>query len=235
MTPTSTTDANPLVWIWQRRPLSTALEKFLIPADSLPTGTLPLLQHRYVPGDRVVFTPPSKPISHYGTVVQDQGLYLAINGQKPSDSYTISKLNARPDGVPLSVTPPVPDVVGNPNAQPTIVHNRHTATAHWNVGTPDTNGSQAQARLHVSFWHRHGFLARLSSVTELRHRNPRRERRRPTTPVVVHLHPATRPSQHATRECLHAAITIIRDAVSNGESAVSLHFTTSAPALGPRQ
>jgi hypothetical protein len=221
--PTASPSTPTVVWLWQRRPDSTELEKALIPAHLVPEGWLPMLQHRYADGDRVQFDYDGK--AQLGTVVQDQGMYLAIDGDKPGSGYTIHKTDVRPhDAAPTTPAAPVIVTAIDPRPDPAVRREGHTATAYWNLGQPTAGGWQARARLHIAFQTDIGFVATLSSVEELHHRGERRERPRPLDPIVVHHHPTRRRSHHAVRECLRDAIDVVVSAAGQREQAVCVHF-----------
>ncbi|MEV6644327.1 hypothetical protein [Amycolatopsis sp. NPDC051371] len=225
--PAATPSMPTLVWLWQRRPDSTDLEKALIPAHLIPDGWLPLLQHRYTAGDRVQFDYDT--VTQLGTVVQDQGMYLAIDGDKPGSGYTIHKTDVHPHNAePTAPTEPVIATAIEPHAHPAVRREGHTATAYWNLGQPAAGGRQTRARLQISFHDGIGFVATLSSIDEL-HCGEHRERPRPLDSVVVHHHPTRRPSHHAVRECLRDAIDVVISAAGQREPTVCVHFV---PVLG---
>jgi hypothetical protein len=212
-----------LTWLWQRKPDSTELEKALIPAHLIPAGWLPMLQHRYAEGDRVRFTYDGT--SLLGTVVQDQGMYLAINGERPGSGFTIHKTDVGPhDAEPAAPADPVVDTAIDPHPDPAVRREGHTATAYWNLGRPTASGWQSRARLHIAFQAAIGFVATLSSVEERHQAGEHRERQRPLDPVVVHHHPTRRPSHHAVRTCLRDAIDIVISAAGQRQPVVCTHF-----------
>ncbi|MEV6871700.1 hypothetical protein [Amycolatopsis sp. NPDC051128] len=225
--------ANPstqeLVWLWQRQPDSTDLEKALILAHMVPAGWLPSLQHRYAEGDRVRFTYDGK--SLLGTVVQDQGMYLAIAGERPGSGFTIHKTDVRPhDAEPAAPVDPVIDTAIDPHPDPVIRREGHTATAYWNLGRSTEDGWLPWARLHIAFQPDIGFVATLSSIEERDHAGEHRERQRPLDPVVVHHQPTRRPSHHAVRTCLRAAIDIVISAAGQRQPVVCAHFVPTLAA-----
>ncbi|WP_158889036.1 hypothetical protein [Amycolatopsis anabasis] len=225
----SAAPAEPPVWLWQRQPNSVELEKLLVPASIVPDGWLPLLQHRYLPGDRVCFTYDEHHFDHHGVIVQDQGLYVAIDGDIRDTGYTIHKTDVRPEvGEPTTPDPPAAATVVSPHRDPVLRIEDYTITACWNLGTPRDTGWQPQARLRIAFQSESGFTATLYSVDELDHCGLRRERHRPVDSVVVHHHPAARRSKKAVRDCLRAALDIVRDAVDRGEPVVRAHFVPDA-------
>lgn len=225
-------DANPtaaepeaMTWLWQRQPLSVDLEKVLVPTSWIPAGWLPLLQHRYACGDRVRFFYDTADFDHHGTVVQDQGIYLAIDGDIPGSAYTIHKANICPEtGEPAAPAGPDTTTAIDPHNRPAVWHKGYAAIAHWNLGPPHKSGWQPQARLSVTFQPGYGFVATLHSVVERLHTGLRQERQRPVDSVVVHDHPAARPSQKALRACLSAAIDIVQNTTARGEPVVRAHF-----------
>lgn len=221
--PAATPGTQEVVWLWQRQPDSTELEKVLIPARLIPVGWLPSLQHRYTEGDRVDFAWDGEP--QLGTVVQDQGMYLAINGERPGSGFTIHKTDVRPhDGEPSAPADPVIVTAIAPHAHPVIRREGRTATAYWNLGRPASDGWHPWARLHIAFQPDLGFVATLSSVDELHQASEHRERQRPLDPVVVHHHPTRRPSHHAVRTCLRDAIDTVIAAAGQHQPVVCAHF-----------
>ncbi|MGW5747723.1 hypothetical protein [Amycolatopsis sp. NPDC003861] len=215
--------ASSLTWLWQRQPDSTDLEKALIPIHLIPAGWMPKLQHRYPEGDRVQFTYNGKP--QLGTVVQDQGMYLAIAGERPGSGFTIHKTDVRPhDAEPSAPTNPVIVTAIDPHPRPVVRREGHTATAYWNLGRQAVDGWLSWARLHIAFHATLGFVATLSSVEERDQAGEHRERRRPLDPVVVHHTPARRPSHHAVRTCLRDAIDIVISEARQRQPAVCAHF-----------
>ncbi|WP_410598037.1 hypothetical protein [Amycolatopsis sp. lyj-23] len=221
--PAATPGAQELVWLWQRQPNSTDLEKALIPAHLIPAGWLPMLQHRYTKGDRVRFDYDGKIL--VGTVVQDQGMCLAIAGERPGSGFTIHKTDVRPhDGEPAAPADPVITSAINPHPDPAIRREGHTATAYWNLGRSADHGWLTRARLHIAFQPDIGFVATLSSVEERDQTGEHRERQRPLDPVVVHHHPTRRPSHHAVRTCLRAAIDIVTSEARHRQPVVCAHF-----------
>jgi hypothetical protein len=218
-------------WLWQRKPDSTELEKALIPAHLIPPGWLPMLQHRYTEGDRIRFTYDGKPL--LGTVVQDQGMYLAINGERPGSAFTIHKTDVRPhDAEPSAPADPVVDTAIDPHPHPVVRREGHTATAYWNLGQPTVDGWQSRACLHIAFQPDIGFVATLSSVEKRHQAGEHGERQRSLDPVVVHHHPARRPSHHAVRTCLRDAIDIVISETWQRQPVVRAHFV---PILGVPQ
>ncbi|MEV4049557.1 hypothetical protein AB0J55_00055 [Amycolatopsis sp. NPDC049688] len=212
-----------LVWLWQRQPDSTDLEKALIPAHLIPAGWLPMLQHRYTEGDRIDFTWDG--VQQPGTVVQDQGMCVAIAGERPGSGFTIYKTDVRPhDGEPAAPVDPVIVSAITPHPHPVIRGEGHTATAYWNLGRPTSHGWLPRARLHIAFQPDIGFTATLSSVEEHDQAGEHRERQRPLDPVVVHHHPASRPSHHAVRSCLRDAIGIVISEARQRQPVVCAHF-----------
>ncbi len=212
-----------LVWLWQRRQDSTDLEKVLIPAHLVPEDWLPMLQHRYTGGDRVRFDYDGT--TQQGTVVQDQGMYLAIDGERPGSGYTIHKTDIRPHSTePTAPAEPAIATAIDPHRDPTIRREGHTATAYWDLGSPAANGWRPRARLHIAFQPEIGFVATLSSLEDIHQAGEHRERLRPLDSVVVHHHPTRRPSHHAVRECLRDAIDIVTSAARQRQPAVCLHF-----------
>ncbi|MBE1493196.1 hypothetical protein H4696_000296 [Amycolatopsis lexingtonensis] len=227
----STPDTTPtLTWLWQRKPDSTDLEKALIPTHLIPAGWLPSLQHRYAEGDRVDFAWDGK--HQPGTVVQDQGMYLAIIGERPGSGFTIHKTDVRPqDAEPAAPADPVIVSAIDPDPHPVVHRDGHTATVHWNLGRPSVDGWLPWARLHIAFQPDIGFVATLSSVEELDRAGRHRERLRPLDPVVVHHHPTRRPSHHAVRTCLRDAIDIVIAAAGQRQPVVCAHFVPILAAI----
>ncbi|WIV52871.1 hypothetical protein [Amycolatopsis nalaikhensis] len=229
--PSDPDTASRLTWLWQRKPDSTDLEKALIPAHLIPAGWLPMLQHRYTEGDRIEFTWDGK--QQPGTVVQDQGMCLAITGERPGSGFTIHKTDVRPhNGEPAAPADPVIDTAIDPHPDPIVRREGHTATAYWNLGRPNVEGWLPRARLHIAFQPDIGFVATLSSVEEHHQAGEHRERQRPLDPVVVHHHPARRPSHHAVRTCLRDAIDIVISEARQRQPVVCTHFV---PILGAQQ
>ncbi|MBE8524221.1 hypothetical protein ILP97_43240 [Amycolatopsis sp. H6(2020)] len=229
--PSDPDTASTLTWLWQRKPDSTDLEKALFPAHLIPAGWLPMLQHRYTEGDHVRFTYDGKPL--LGTVAQDQGMYLAINGEPPGSGFTIHKTDVRPhDAEPAAPADPIIDTAIDPHPDPVVRREGHTATAYWNLGHPAADGWLPWARLHIAFQPEIGFVATLSSVEERHQVGERHERQRPLDPVVVHHHPTRRPSHHAVRTCLRDAIDIVISAAGQRQPVVCAHFV---PILAPAQ
>ncbi|WP_410626234.1 hypothetical protein [Amycolatopsis sp. cmx-8-4] len=229
-TPSDPDTTSNLTWLWQRQPNSTDLEKALIPAHLIPTDWLPMLQHRYTAGDPVRFTYDDN--AQLGTVVQDQGMYLAIAGERPGSGFTIHKTDVRPhDAEPSAPAEPVIDTALTPHPDPTVHWERHTATAYWNLGQPSADGWQPRARLHIAFQPDIGFAATLSSVEELHQGGEYRERQRPLDQVVIHHRPARRPSHHAVRECLRDAIDIVISLARQRKSVVCVHFVSLLSAV----
>lgn len=212
-----------LVWLWQRQPDSTDLEKALIPAHLIPAGWLPMLQHRYTEGDRVDFAWDG--MHQPGTVVQDQGMCVAIAGERPGSGFTIHKTEVRPhDGEPVAPADPVIVSAITPHPGPVVRREGHTATAYWNLARPASHGWLPRARLRIAFQPDIGFTATLSSVEERDQAGEHRERQRPLDPVVVHHHPARRPSHHAVRSCLRDAIGIVISQARQRQPVVCAHF-----------
>ena len=96
MTEASRTPAEPgdTVWIWQRNRAAGEMEKVLVPAAGLLPEWVAPLQRRYRAGDRVLYSIHDKDGWHPGTVVQDQGLYMAIDGDAPDKYATAPKTHA---------------------------------------------------------------------------------------------------------------------------------------------
>ncbi|WP_370964918.1 hypothetical protein [Amycolatopsis sp. cg9] len=233
-TPSDPDTTSNLTWLWQRQPDSTDLEKALIPAHLIRAAWLPMLQHRYTEGDRVQFTYDGK--ARKGTVVQDQGMYLAINGERPGSGFTIHKTDVRPhDTEPAAPTDPVIDTAIDPHPHPVVRREGHTATAYWNLGRPAVDGWLPWARLHIAFQTDIGFVATLSSVEELDQAGEHRERQRPLDPIVVHHHPTRRPSHHAVRTCLRDAIDIVMSAARQHQPVVCAHFVPILAAVGQKK
>ncbi|MFB9686141.1 hypothetical protein [Amycolatopsis plumensis] len=222
-TPSEPDAASRLTWLWQRQPDSTDLEKALIPAHLVPAGWLPMLQHRYTEGDRVEFDYDGN--KQLGTVVQDQGMYVAIAGERPGSGFTIHKTDIRPhDADPAAPADPIIVSAIDPHPDPVVRREGHTATAYWNLGRPAGDGWLPWARLHVAFQPDIGFVATLSSVEERDQAGEHRERQRHLDPVVVHHHPTRRPSHHAVRTCLRDAIEILISAAGQRQPVVCAHF-----------
>jgi hypothetical protein len=89
-----TDPATSWVWLWERKPLSADLGKVRIPASWIPDGWLPQLQHRYDAGDRVRFTYRDKELT--GTIVQDQGRNVTVDGDTPKSGFTLHKTDVHP-------------------------------------------------------------------------------------------------------------------------------------------
>ncbi|UJW32529.1 hypothetical protein L3Q67_01700 [Saccharothrix sp. AJ9571] len=218
-------------WLWQRKPLSTDLEKVLIPLhEPLPVDLQISLQRRYHAGDRVHFTYDSGPhdaSERTGTVVQDQGQWLAIDGD-PAGGYTIHKVHVHPEHPAATETSPGIDAakLDLPHHRPGVYYDRHTATARWSVGAPHTSGWQRQARLRIAFQPDTGFVATLCSVEELFRDGVRHERLLPPDSLVVHHHRTTRLSHRAVEECLRTAIDIVVHAAQRLEPVVCTHFVS---------
>ncbi|WP_372667946.1 hypothetical protein [Amycolatopsis kentuckyensis] len=221
--PAATPGTPELLWLWQRQPDSTDLKKALVPAHRIPAGWLPSLQHHYAEGDRVDFAWDGQ--QQPGTVVRDQGMYLAIAGERPGSGFAIHKTDVRPHGAePAAPADPVIDAAVDPHPHPVVRREGHTATAYWNLGRPTADGWLPLARLHIAFQPDIGFVATLSSVEELDQAGEHRERQRPLDPVVVHHHPTRRPSHHAVRTCLRDAIAVVISAAAQRQPVVCAHF-----------
>ncbi|WP_410573342.1 hypothetical protein [Amycolatopsis sp. cmx-4-61] len=228
--PAATPGTPELVWLWQRQPDSTDLEKALIPAHLIPAGWLPMLQHRYTEGDRIDFTWDG--VQQPGTVVQDQGMCVAIAGERPGSGFTIHKTDVRPhDAEPTAPADPVIFSAIAPHPNPVIRREGHTAIAYWNLGRSAGDSWLPWARLRIAFQADIGFAATLSSVEERDQAGEHRERQRPLDPVVVHHHPARRPSHHSVRSCLRDAIDIVISAAGQRQPVVCAHFVPTLAAV----
>jgi hypothetical protein len=221
---TDNTESTPMVWLWERAPDSVELQKVRVPAAIIPSGWLEPLQRRYHAGDRVIFTWHDE--AKTGTIVQDQGMYVAIDGDAPDDGYTFHKTDVLPLG--LQHEPELPDPVeavpaGTPHDPPSIRTSDRTITARWNLGKP-TEGWQPQAGLQVTYHDQSGFVAILHSVDEFDHDGFHHERRRGATPIAVHYQLARRFSQRALRETYHAAVREVRTAFDDCDPTIATHF-----------
>lgn len=229
--PTAATSES-MVWLWERVPDSLELQKVRVPAKAVPSDWLEPLQRRYHQGDRVRFTWTERDLSGTGTVVQDQGLYIALDGDQPGTAYTLHKTDVEPldpDHAGDPATPSPPRLAVSPREAPDVRVQQHRITARWNLGEPIDGQWQPQASLRIDYGQGSGFTATLHSVDEFEHRGLHRERHRPNDPIVVHHHPAPRFSQKALHQSLRTALATVRDAFDRSEPAILAHFTTNDP------
>ena len=205
--------ATDTVWIWQRDDAG-ELEKCLIPSALLPPDWLPAVQHRYVPGDRVAYRMHEDEPALPGTIVQDQGLHVAIDGDKPGTYATVHKTSVEPlteidepdhDPAPVILLPPV-----SPHAVPDLRTRDRELTARWTLG-PAGAPWQRQADLHISYVPGQYFQAVLCNVEERVDHGLRQERAaRGEAPLALHHVDAPRFSKQRLRDTYREALQVIR-------------------------
>jgi hypothetical protein len=89
-------DAGATVWLWQWNRDTREMEKVGVPADAVRPACVEPLQRRYASGDRVLYTIDDEHGWQPGTVVKDQGVYVAIDGDAPGRAATTPKTLIRP-------------------------------------------------------------------------------------------------------------------------------------------
>jgi hypothetical protein len=221
-------DAIDTVWVWQRDGTG-GLEKCLIPADLLPREWLPSLQHRYTAGDRVLYRMHEDEPALPGTIVQDQGLYVAIDGDKPHTYATVHKteveplaeLDQQPDQDPTPVL--LPPAV-SPHTAPDLRRRGKERTARWTIG-PAGAGWQRQVSLHVTYVAGQYFQAVLSNIDEHVAQDLRQDRAaRGEAPLAVHHVPAPRFSQQRLKDTYLEALEVVRRHFAAEDPTVVIYF-----------
>lgn len=167
---TAVTQVPGQVWVWEWNRETGALEKVRIPSNLLPADWIEPLQRRYAVGDRVVYTIHDDQQPQPGTVVKDQGMYVAIDGDAPGASATAHKTHVQPlvdadatQSTPTAKTTPPATIVGSPHAEPTLRTDERRITARWDVGET-SNGWQQQAHLEVHYVKETGYRATLRTM-----------------------------------------------------------------------
>jgi len=221
-------DDSPTVWLWDRDPGTTTLVKVLIPADAVPAEDLPSLQRRYAAGDRVQFTYDHDHPDETGTVVQDQGIYVAIDGDRPGTAFTIGKVHMRPTN-PASTATSTRSAcpTGSPHKRPDIRTDAHTVSAYWDLGAPDDGQWRRRACLRVYHAPGYGYLAVLTTVDECRDAGLLQQPP-DVLGTVIHVRPTTRrPSATGLRTTLTEALTILRALFDTAHADIVCYFTAS--------
>ncbi|KAA9157964.1 hypothetical protein FPZ12_024075 [Amycolatopsis acidicola] len=205
-------------WLWVRVPLSVELQRFRFPRSAFTDEEFAALQHRYRQGDCVQFAMPDAPL-RTGTAVQDQGLYLAIDGDIPRTAHTMPKTRVWPEtGSYVLVTDKTCDPArADREPDERALHPQWRAS--WTLD--GAHGGYALMEVtHVE----ECFSATLCSITR---EADGEERTRTIPPIVVHAMAWPRPSRGRFRECYDAGLRAIRDAVAAEEPAVLAHFASS--------
>jgi hypothetical protein len=170
-----------------------------------------------------------------GTVVQDQGLYVAIDGDAPGRYATTPKMLIQPLGEEPSTpsrppAPPATTVGGaSPHGEPEVRTSDRCINARWPLGGPVAAGTQWQASLTVHYVSGSGYRAVVRTVLEQRtaqgvsenwsYSNP---------PAVVYEQPASRYSAKRLREAYHAALEALRKYFAAGDAVITGFFTVPA-------
>lgn len=222
------------VWVWQRDSTG-ELEKCLIPASWVRPEWLPSMQHRYTAGDRVLYRMHDDEPVLPGTIVQDQGMYVAIDGDAPHTYATVHKtaveplteLDQQPDPVPAPAIPP-PAV--SPHTDPDLRRRGKEHTARWTI-CPAGASWQRQASLHVTYVDGQCFQAVLSNVDERVEQGLRQERAAGgEAPLVVHYVPAPRFSQQRLKDTYREALEVVRRHFDADDPNVVTYFRPVPPA-----
>lgn len=227
--PAPLADEAATTWLWQRDPDSGELEKCLIPARIVPQGWLEPMQRRYEPGDRVLYRMHDDEPALPGTIAQDQGMYVAIDGDRPGSAATVHKTDVEPvDGrEPQHVAEAAPDPVTitvSPDAVPELCRGDRDVTARWSLG-PAADGWERQATLHVDHVADECFRARLR-VVEARQDGGHREQRPAGDEVALEVHhlPSPRFSKKRLTETYQQALAVVRRYVAAGDPVVVAYF-----------
>jgi hypothetical protein len=226
------------VWLWQRNWQTGELEKVGVPADSVRPELVEPLQRRYAPGDRVLYTIEDWYGWQPGTVVQDQGVYVAIDGDAPGRAATTPKTLVQPLtgqastlGVPPS-PPAAPVAVASPHGEPEVRTSDRCINARWDLGEPISAGARWQASLTVQYVAGSGYRAVMRTVLEQRTAEGISESWSASNPsAVVYEQPAPRYSAKRLRETYHAALAAVRNHVAAGDPVITGLFTV--PAASP--
>jgi hypothetical protein len=227
-------DAGATVWLWQWNRDTGELEKVGVPADTVPPEWVEPLQRRYGPGDRVLYTIDDEHGWQPGTVVMDQGVYVAIDGDAPGRYATTPKMLIRPLGEEPSTPsgpPAPPTTVGgaSPHGEPEMRTSDRCINARWPLGGPVAAGAQWQASLTVQYFAGGGYRAVVRTVLEQRTAEGIAENWSYSNPsAVVYEQSAPRYSAKRLREAYHAALDALRNHFAAGDPVITGFFTVPA-------
>lgn len=224
---TATGIAGSTVWLWQRNATTGDLEQVAAPADLFDPSWIKPLQRRYAPGDRVSYTIGDEHGWQTGTVVQDQGMYAAIDGDVPGRYATAHKTQVRPLGEqPDEPAPPTARPMATPHGKPQERTSYRCINARWRIGEPVGVGAEWQASLTVRYSSTGGYYAALQTVLEQRTTEGISENWSYSNPAaVVYEQPAPRYSALRLREAYAAGLKALRDHFDAGDPVVTGFYT----------
>jgi hypothetical protein len=222
------------VWVWQCNDTG-ELEKCLIPATWVQPAWLPALQHRYAAGDRVLYRMHDDGPALPGTIVQDQGMYVAIDGDAPHTYATVHKTAVEPLAEfdqqldPDSTSVILPPAV-SPHTVPDLRRRSKELTARWTLG-PAGASWRRQASLRITYVAGRYFQAVLSNVDERDDQGLRQERAAGgEAPLAVHHVPAPRFSQQRLKDTYREALEVVRRHFDADDPDVVAYFRPGPPA-----
>lgn len=231
-------DAGGTVWVWQRNRDTSELEQVGLPADTIPPDWVEPLQRRYARGDRVLYTINDEHGWQTGTVVQDQGIYVAIDGDAPGRYATTHKTLIQPlteePAIPSGPSsPPATTVtVASPHDEPEVRTSPRCINARWNIGDPTAAGAQWQASLTVHYFPSSGYRAVVRTVLEQRTAEGISENWSHSDPTaVVYEQPGPRYSAKRLRDAYNAALAALRNHFAADDPVITGFFTV--PAASP--
>jgi hypothetical protein len=219
-----------IVWLWDRNRTLEELELVAVPADRVPAEWIAPLQRRYAAGDRVLFrlSVDDERGMRPGTVVQDQGVYLAISGDTRGDDATAHKVLVEPltREPEIPAAPAEPDrPAASPDIDPELRTSPRCLTARWKLGEPVAPGTRWLATLTVDYTHDGYFRAVLRTVLEQHSNHSVSESWAHSAPAAVLSQTAARYSAQRLREVYQEALHALRHHFHAGDTTVTGLFT----------